>query len=315
MALLLALLAVAGQASSACRSPEDCSLGGLCVGGRCACDAAFTGPTCSRLNLAPAPTASLWDRGNSTASWGGKIVFDESDKKWHLFFAELLNHCALGSWGTNSVVSHATADAPMGPFTKQQTLLSAFHHNPTVAFDTSTQTFLLFSIGNGSASQWSNGTSGQPPKHCMPPDTLERSDDQLGHPAGAGFISMLHAKSANGPWTSSGRNIAAEVSSGRPAAWDFFVTNPSVHVFANGSILMAYRAGNTSGSVKNHGRPGRVGIAFAPSWREPFERKSEQPIFPDVMEDVRPLLPRLLPVCCPSPLPLCLPALVSSRSC
>ena len=48
---------------------------------------------------------------------------------------------------------------------------------------------------------------------------------------------------------------------------------------------MVFRAGNTSGSVNNHGRPGRIGVAFAPSWREPFERKSEQPIFSDVMED------------------------------
>ena len=258
-------------------------MGGLCVSQRCVCDAAFTGPTCSRLNLVPAPTASLWDRGNATASWGGNVVYDAGDQQWHLFFAELLNHCPLGTWGTNSVVSHATAASPTGPFVKQETLLPAFRHNPSVAYDASTKTFLLFSIGNGTSS------GGPPPEHCAP-DTLARSDDELGpphrvHPAGAGVITMLHAKSANGPWTSTGRNLAAEIGSARAAAWDFFVTNPSVHVFENGSILMAYRAGNTSGSVENHGRPGRVGVAFAPSWRQPFERKSEQPIFPDVMED------------------------------
>ena len=140
-------------ARGGCMGATDCSLGGLCVRGRCECDPAFTGPNCAALNLLPAPTAELWNRGAGTASWGGNIVFDaKGDCKYHLFFAELLNHCPLKDWGTNSVVSHAIADSPMGPFVKKETLQPAFHHNPTVAYDSSTSTFLLFSIGNGSTS-------------------------------------------------------------------------------------------------------------------------------------------------------------------
>eukprot|EP01049_Picozoa_sp_SAG25_P002071 SAG25_NODE_103_length_15482_cov_9.187415_1_plen_216_part_10 len=139
----------AADERGSCTDATDCSLGGLCVRGRCECDPAFTGPNCAALNLLPAPTAELWNRGAGTASWGGNIVFDaKGDGKWHLFFAELLNHCPLKDWGTNSVVSHATADSPMGPFVKKETLQPAFHHNPTVAYDRSTSTFLLFSIGN-----------------------------------------------------------------------------------------------------------------------------------------------------------------------
>ena len=136
-------------------APACCSLGGVCTpAGICACDPAFTGPTCALLNLLPAPTTPLWtsgagSAGAATASWGGNVVFDDGDGKWHLFFAELLYHCPLKLWGTNSVVSHAVGDSAMGPFVKKEVVQPAFHHNPTIAYDLSTRTFLLISIGAG----------------------------------------------------------------------------------------------------------------------------------------------------------------------
>ena len=82
--VLLPLVATAGSCSTAL----DCSLGGLCVGGVCQCDAAFKGPNCAELNLLPARKAPLLDIGSDTASWGGFPVYDSSDKLWHLFYAE-----------------------------------------------------------------------------------------------------------------------------------------------------------------------------------------------------------------------------------
>ena len=75
------------------------------------------------------------------------MVFDDGDGKWHLFFAELLYHCPLKLWGTNSVVSHAVGDSAIGPFVKNEVVQPAFHHNPTIVYDLSTRTVLLISIG------------------------------------------------------------------------------------------------------------------------------------------------------------------------
>ena len=151
--------------SGMCTAAHDCSLGGLCVAGKCACDPAFTGPNCAALNLQLAPRTPLWDAPPRTSSWGGNMVWDGSDGKWHLFFAEFLGHCGLDSWGTNSQVSHATADHPAGPYTKQGVVQAPFHHNPSVAYDNSTGTFLLYSIGNGSATptNCTTGVSGEMP--------------------------------------------------------------------------------------------------------------------------------------------------------
>jgi hypothetical protein len=85
------------------------------------------GPKCAQLNLAPASRASLWS-GDSDASWGGNAVFDKADGLWHLFYAEFLNDCPLGSWTTNSVVSHAVGSSPSGPFKVRLSVSSLIVH-------------------------------------------------------------------------------------------------------------------------------------------------------------------------------------------
>ncbi len=85
---LMLQVALAGQVWADCSSEMDCSLGGVCVSGKCRCDATFSGPTCAQLNLLPAKKTPLIDIGTESASWGGVPVYDPSDKKWHLFYAE-----------------------------------------------------------------------------------------------------------------------------------------------------------------------------------------------------------------------------------
>lgn len=165
-------------------------------------------------------------------------------------------------------MSHATADHPAGPYTKQGVVQGPFHHNPSVAYDNSTGTFLLFSIGNGSAT----------PKNCSHAPTGGRVSSQssatseTADPAAAGIITLSYASHARGPWTT----LPTPVLQGRMGKWDAFVTNPSVHVFTNGSVLMAYRGG---------WNPWHIGIAVAPSWRGPYTRISDQPAFPVQNED------------------------------
>ena len=253
--------AVSGKLRRPCKTEFDCSLGGVCSNGTCICDPTWKGETCASLNLLPAPTSKVWNYADNTYSWGGTSVYDKADGKWHLFFAEFLNHCGLGHWGTNSVVSHGISDAPDGPFTKKEVVLPAFHHNPTVAFDPSTETFLLISIGNGSTV----------PQHCGPA-RLSRQPQPVVDPAAAGIITLWYSVSANGPWALLDRPLLE----GRPGKWDAFVTNPSVHVFPNGTVLMAYRGG---------WNPWHVGVAVAPSWKEPFRRVSDDPVIQVINED------------------------------
>ena len=138
------------------------------------------GDSCIELNLAPASPAKLWNYADDTASWGGNVVFDKGDNQWHLFFAEFLDNCGLNQWGTNSVVSHAVADAPQGPFIKKEVVLPAFHHNPTIAYDPVSEMFLLISIGNGSAV----------PQNCTSKTTRAYPSYQPTDPAAAGIITL-----------------------------------------------------------------------------------------------------------------------------
>ena len=246
-----------------CHNAKDCSLGGLCVANKCKCDPAFTGPNCVALNLLPAKKGSAWNAPPRTSSWGGNPVWDRSDSKYHLFFAEFLGHCGLDSWGTNSEVSHAISDQPAGPYTKQGVVQGPFHHNPSVAYDNSTGTFLLYSIGNGSAT----------PTNCSHRDGRDSTVTAgAGDPAAAGIITLSYAKTANGPWST----LPTPVLEGLPGKWDAFVTNPSVYIFPNGTVLMAYRGGWS---------PWHIGIAVAPSWRGPYRRVSDEPAFPIENED------------------------------
>ena len=38
------------------------------------------------------------------SSWGG-LPIQASDGTWHLFHAQIANHCSLNEWGTNSIVA------------------------------------------------------------------------------------------------------------------------------------------------------------------------------------------------------------------
>jgi hypothetical protein len=47
----------------------------------------------------------------------------------HLWVSEFANGCGLHSWLTDNKVTHATAAASSGPFTKHDTSIGIFSHN------------------------------------------------------------------------------------------------------------------------------------------------------------------------------------------
>ena len=97
VALALVLLPAPSRAAP-CTSAMDCSLNGRCTGGKCVCDAAWSGAACEQLALTPPVTVApaypppSWYA--NTTSWGGSVVREPgSSSDYHMFLAEM-----AGGW-------------------------------------------------------------------------------------------------------------------------------------------------------------------------------------------------------------------------
>ena len=286
--LLPLLLLVAGRCSAAqsgggaCSSAADCSLGGECVQSACFCDKTWTGSHCAALNLGKAPKAGAYrHNANGSTSWGGLPV--RVGDTYHLFFAEFSNGCGLGSWGTNSQVLKAVSKSPSGPFTSPTLVAPPFHHNPTIA-KVPGGPYLMVSIGNGStpwrgiAPPKQNNCSGPPSGYAL--RALDQQRARSGDPLLAYEITMLYSDSVEGPWK---HRTTPVLEPGPAAAWDGYVTNPSMFVFPNGSVLLAYRGGpcpipkggNSTVLCNAH----RVNVAVAERWDGVYKRLGSVPAF------------------------------------
>ena len=137
----------------ACSTDFDCSLNGVCSAGVCSCDVPWHGPACELLGVQPAPAAGPAYGTNATSStqastsWGGTALFINGS--YHLYVAELANHCGLGSWTSASRCTHATSASPLGPFTFADVAVDVWCHNPHAVEDVGTGELFLFHIGNG----------------------------------------------------------------------------------------------------------------------------------------------------------------------
>ena len=58
----------------------------------------------------------------------------------------MLNSCGMSTWSTNSVIRHAVANSPEGPFEPKEIVMSAFAHNPT-AVKAPDGNYLIYHIG------------------------------------------------------------------------------------------------------------------------------------------------------------------------
>ncbi len=114
----------------ACATDWDCSLGGTCTEGKCACDAWFTGSNCTLLNLQPAKSGNGFDlSGLSTggdsfhgsswtgwSSWGGHAVYDNRTSSWVGVFSLMARGCGLHDYHSNSESVITTSKEVDGPF-------------------------------------------------------------------------------------------------------------------------------------------------------------------------------------------------------
>ena len=288
------LVALAPHAFAQCDT--NCSLNGDCVANACVCDVSWSGsPQCDVLALLPAAPDSGY-RNTSGASWGGRPLYDPTDKLWHLMAAQMRNNCSLWTWANNSAVIHATSSDPGGPYKYVEEVLPPFAHNPKLYRVPSWDGggFLLASIGGGiwnpvartctqpylggpPSSQWRHYVEArEAPVGAADPTPMNDGCGIVCGPSplncGCG-IALAWSATLAGPWNSTPLIITDQQ---RSKYFDCAHSNPTlVWRRDGGGLRMGFNAGYCHGGLET------VGIAQAPSWRGPWTLASPDPVLWD----------------------------------
>lgn len=255
-ALVLALLASPLAAAATCASSDDCNLNGICASGACVCDRAWTGDTCGLLDVLPLQVgASGMNELPSSSSWGGSVVLAAEDSLYHMFFSEIVNHCPMADWGTNSACYHSTSASAVGPFSNKTAVIGAWCHNAIVrqTEDAHGLLYMLWHIGDGrepgNARNCTGAPTGAPARQAT-----------------GGYTNFFsYSRSVWGPWTPFGENV---LPGGAPGSWDQNVVNMAPYPLKNGTVLLGYR-----GSDPNHVE--KLGVASAGNWSGPYKSLSQ----------------------------------------
>ena len=255
-------------AAAACTTDEECNLNGVCQGALCACDRGWTGATCGLLDVLPLQVGASGmnevDSAPPSSSWGGSVVFAAEDGLFHMFFSEILGHCPMAQWGTNSACFHATSASALGPFGNKSQVIGAWCHNALVrqAQDAHGALYMLWHIGDGQEAGrvvqcGSGGSGGGGGGSGGPPALPLRSR--------AGYQNFFsYSRSVWGPWTPFGQNV---LPGGAPGAWDEGVVNMAPFPLPNGTVLLGYRGTNPQHVEK-------LGVAMAANWSGPYRSLS-----------------------------------------
>ena len=214
----------------------------------------------------------------ASSSWGGSLIL--VDGLYHMFASRMVGGCGLDSWGSNSEVIHATSSDGEGPYSVNRTVVPHFAHGPEIR-RTATG-FVLMHLGCG-------GGAGHA-KNCTPPsDPLVLPSKGKPPPGprcyGHCSVSIKTSKSIYGPWSNS---TQVYLNSTRATPWyqdprHKGFTNPSPHIYSNGSVLLAYRANAIN--INGSGQAEHVSVATAPSIHGPFLDSRLHPAIVEGSED------------------------------
>lgn len=257
-----------------CRTGIDCTLGGRCKEGRCECYPAWRGSRCEQLAIGEAREAgSNGYRNAKGASWGGSVIHGD-DGWYHMYVSYMNRDCSLLSWKYNSVIHHAVASSPEGPYTHKKEILHEFAHNPAIT-RAPDGTYLLYHIGETLYKVEQTTYL----KDCRKDSEAEPTREAQRKSATNfdGRIRIAYSNSTDGPWTL--------LNHGKPILqpqdgqfWDTVVTNPAPLVLKNGSVLLYYRGDDRKSPTFRGKRHRKIGVAFAESWKGPYKRLSDLPI-------------------------------------
>ena len=241
-----------------CASDADCSLNGACDARvrACACDAAWRGDRCQSLALAPARQDSglrAVDAGRNTSTWGGAVVY--AGGEYHMWASEMIQHCGIDSWTTNSRVVHAASTDGVR-FERDSVVFPAFSHEPNVVRAPTGEWLMLF--------------TGAPPGSPPPTPCTQCADGRTragatcaGGPAGRGPTYLSWSASPTGPWSARERLFAAQANATAGAD-----TNLAVTILANGSAVGIARMGGHVHLVR--ARHWRDAASYVGEWATPL---------------------------------------------
>ena len=267
------VLLIASAAALGCLVDEDCSLNGVCDGARgaCVCGAGWRGASCGELAVV-AGSAALGYHNMTPgvgASWGANAVFAEG--AWHAFVAEMTHNCTLNDYGSNSRIIRATSTTgPAGPYAFAEVVVAPFAHNPTVRA-LPDGSFVLFMIGGTPATERNCSSSSSSSSSSAGISRARASSATDDDPSG---IAVSWAPRVTGPW-SAPRRVEFSHYNGTQLNCSF--TNPSPHVLANGSVLLAFQGGYCHSIIPGVGEE-NIGVALAPAWGGVYALLTGRPV-------------------------------------
>ena len=151
-----------------CLTDLGCSLNGVCQWGKCICDPPWKDSEwrwispvehCSVLKVAHLPDdyipaygggphrkSTAWYPQQALTSWGGNMIYDKNDQKYHLFVSAMSRGQGLQAWMNVSEIHHATAEDPLQQFKKRKVVRKKEAHNAS-PIRTPDGTWLIFYMG------------------------------------------------------------------------------------------------------------------------------------------------------------------------
>ena len=240
----------------------------------CRCDAAWKGDRCQTLALLPTARDAglrLVDGGSNTSSWGGSVVRDPATGLLHMWSSELLAHCGIDSWTTNSHVIHAASADGGRTFARRASKPSANGGSSSSSSSSSAdpaEVWPAFShepnVVRAPTGEWVMYWTALAPAAAPQPVCEQCADGrtpaqvQCAHSAaGSGPTYMSVAASPDGPWGAPQRLFA-----GAQSALTNMDTNLAVVILANGSAVGIGRTGGGATGIVAH-------LVTAADWRNP----------------------------------------------
>jgi hypothetical protein len=230
----------------------------------------------TRLKLQPAPVAGALHLDDYWV-WDGSVIRGE-DARYHMFASAWPKSLSFAHWVTNSIVIHASADTPLGPFGYEGVALAArgagnwdggHIHNPTI--HKCGDMYLLFY--SGTTYDGANPTPEKPTFWGSPQWKQAWANSRIG---------LATSSSVYGPW----QRRPAPLVEPRPGKWDgVMTTNPAVCVHPDGRVLLLYKS-----IAKPYGAgclPARfqLGVVAAGHYEGPYRRLQDDPVLEEIAPD------------------------------
>jgi len=196
-------------------------------------------------------------------------VLPGSDGLYHMWAAEMTEHCGIGAWSQNSRIVHATSKEPQGPYERQNVVYEVFSHEPEVVPGPDGEYVMFFTASlrseHGDCNCCREGTpcdGSTGPSDC--PDDVFQQQRRL---------------NSDPSWMSFTLDPNSNFSEPQPIFADYTGsdTNFAPIILRNGSLVALWREWTFKGGS-------RVYLATAEDWKDTdnYVRHDKRELFPDL---------------------------------